>query len=194
MIPDDELQAMRERCEECRKRNEEQAVAWEQDSERLRDEIDRLKVENEKLTAELATWKPMTPEEAEAALDAAVGIPISDEEIDRIVAKVTDPAYRPPESEHVLMAAKIEQLRAELAAKEIRWTDAKPTTEGWWHYRSGGNHDDDYCILFCKEMNEEIVVHFLGGIWCAADMRGQWSDKPISQPEERTCELPQETK
>lgn len=80
------------------------------------EQSDRCKIEEqrweiERLKAELKMWKPMTPEEAEKALDEAVPIPISDEEIDRIVSKVTDPTYHPSEPEHVLMAAKIRQLR-----------------------------------------------------------------------------------
>lgn len=64
---------------------------------------------------ELKFWKPMTPEEAEAALDAAIPEPISDEKIREIVNHVTDPSYRPTEPEHILMAAKIEQLHWQLA-------------------------------------------------------------------------------
>lgn len=67
----------------------------------------------EDLTAELKLWKPMTPEEAEAALDAAEGIPISDEEIERMVEFATNPANRLPESDQIMMAAKIKQLTTE---------------------------------------------------------------------------------
>lgn len=73
-----------------------------------------LEAERDRLQAELKMWKPMTTEEAEAALEAAVPVPISDEEIAGIVERVTDPAYRPPESEYVLMAAKIRQQQQEL--------------------------------------------------------------------------------
>lgn len=62
------------------------------------------------LEAELKLWKPMTPEQAEAAYEAAEAVPISPEEIDRIVSQVTDPTYQPTEPEHVLLAAKIRQL------------------------------------------------------------------------------------
>jgi hypothetical protein len=70
--------------------------------------------EIERLKAELAMWKPMTPEEAEAALAAVEAEPLDEEEINAIVEKVTDPAYRPSEPEHVLMAAEIRRLRSQL--------------------------------------------------------------------------------
>jgi TnpA family transposase len=68
------------------------------------------------LIKELKLWKPMTNEEAERALDEAAGIPISDEEINQLVERVTDPAYRPSEPEHVLLAAKVRQQRDAIQA------------------------------------------------------------------------------
>jgi hypothetical protein len=73
-----------------------------------------LQRELEEARAELKLWKPLTPEEAEAALDEAEAIPISDEELNRIVALVTDPAYRPSEPEHVKLAAKVRQQARQL--------------------------------------------------------------------------------
>lgn len=70
------------------------------------------------LESELKMWKPMTPEEAEAAYEAAESVPISDDEINAIVSKVTDPLYRPSEPEHVLMAARIRQLESQV--KELK--------------------------------------------------------------------------
>ena len=68
----------------------------------------------DELESELAIWKPLTPEEAEKAISEAEAVPISREQIERIMAKVRDPASRPPESEAVTMAAKIKQQSAEL--------------------------------------------------------------------------------
>lgn len=79
--------------------------------------------------AELMLWKPMTPEEAEAAYDAAEAIPISDEEIEGIVSRVTDPTYRPSEPEHVKLAAKITQLQQELAARQGPVVTAEQCTD-----------------------------------------------------------------
>lgn len=75
------------------------------------------------LKSELAMWKPMTPEEAEAAYEAAEAMPISEEEINAIVAKVTDPTYRPTEPEHVLMVAEIRRLRTRVNELEADRTD-----------------------------------------------------------------------
>jgi hypothetical protein len=72
--------------------------------------------ELERLRAEIKLWRPMTAEEAEAELDAIEAEPLDEAEIERIVAQVTDPTYRPTEPQHVLMAAKIRQLTAQLAA------------------------------------------------------------------------------
>lgn len=77
------------------------------------DEKKQLQHEIERLKSELAMWKPLSPAEAEAALEAAVAIPISDERINAIIERVTDPAYRPSEPEHVMLAAKVKQLIAE---------------------------------------------------------------------------------
>ncbi len=66
--------------------------------------------ERDQALAELKLWKPMTPEEAEAAFDEAVPMPIPDEKIAEMVARITDPSYRPTQPERVLMAARIQQL------------------------------------------------------------------------------------
>jgi hypothetical protein len=78
-------------------------------------EIDRLK-------AELAIWKPLSPEEADAALaevEAEGCDPLSEEQIERMVKQATDPTTRFTEPEHVRMLAeirrrgnKIDRLRA----------------------------------------------------------------------------------
>lgn len=74
---------------------------------------------------ELAMWKPMTTEEAEAALAEVVSEPISDERIEAIVAKVTDPSYRPSEPEHVLLAGKVVQLKVELTELKSRLAETE---------------------------------------------------------------------
>ncbi len=75
--------------------------------------------------AELAMWKPMTMEEAEAALEEVISEPISDERIEAIVSKVTDPAYRPSEPEHVLLAGKVMQLKVELTTLTARLAEVE---------------------------------------------------------------------
>ena len=67
------------------------------------------------LEAELKLWKPLTPEEADRAFEEAEAIPISDEEIEALVAKVTDPAYTPTIPESVKLAVRVSQLEAENA-------------------------------------------------------------------------------
>jgi hypothetical protein len=70
--------------------------------------------ENAALRDELKLWKPMTPEEAEAAYAEAEAVPFSDERIAEIVTKVTDPTYRPTEPERVQMAVKVSKLTGEV--------------------------------------------------------------------------------
>lgn len=86
-----------------------------------RHEIHRVTAERDKLQKqltdaeeELKLWKPMTYEEAEAAIDAAEAVPISQERIEQIVAQVTDPTYRPTEAEHVQLAVKVKLLRLQV--------------------------------------------------------------------------------
>jgi hypothetical protein len=78
-------------------------------------ELARLAGEVERLKDELAMWKPMTPEEAEAALDAVKDAPpISKEEIDRMVKFATDPANRLNNDEQTQIAAELSRLRQQV--------------------------------------------------------------------------------
>lgn len=70
------------------------------------------------LKAELDKWRPMTNEEAQAAYDAAEAVPISDEEIDRILKFATDPANRCTNSEQAQMVGEIRRLGAKLNKSE----------------------------------------------------------------------------
>lgn len=63
------------------------------------------------LEVELKMWKPMTPEEAEAEIDAIEAMPIDEAEINEIVERVTDPTYRLSEPEYVKLAARVHQLQ-----------------------------------------------------------------------------------
>lgn len=72
--------------------------------------------EIERLRAELAIWKPLTPAAAKKAYDEAEAVPVSKEEIDRIVAFALDPANRCTNSEQAQMVAEIRRLRAHLRA------------------------------------------------------------------------------
>lgn len=82
---------------------------------------------------ELALWKPMTAEEAEAVFEAAEASPLSDEEIDRIVEQAMDPAYRPSNAEYAQMAVRIKRLEAQLA-------EARRELERWATVSSERNH------------------------------------------------------
>lgn len=90
-------------------------------------EVKQLRAENARLRDELALWKPMTPEEADAALAEIEPIPISDEEIQRIVEYATDPANRPPQTHYTKLTAKVKQLTAqrdryrEMLGNVVKW-------------------------------------------------------------------------
>lgn len=74
---------------------------------------DRLEKENERLQAELDQWRPLTPEEAEKALEEAKAEPLSEEHIQSILAKALDPAYLPTNFEQMHLGAKVEALQEE---------------------------------------------------------------------------------
>lgn len=63
------------------------------------------------LERELGIWKPLTPEQAEEALDAVIPSQITSERIREIIDKATDPAYSPPNSELVELAASNARMR-----------------------------------------------------------------------------------
>ena len=97
-------------------------VAWREMKCRIRE-----------LEAELAKWKPLTPEEAEKALDGMDAEPLSEERIAAIVKAATDPAYSPTNEERAILTVKrIRELEAEnaelrkdkerLIAELMRWT------------------------------------------------------------------------
>lgn len=60
-----------------------------EDHDKLRSECERLRQENENMRGELATWKPLTAKEAQAAYDAAKPVPLSEERIQEIVKYAT---------------------------------------------------------------------------------------------------------
>ena len=66
------------------------------------------------LEAELAKWKPLTPEEAQRAYDEAEAVPMSEEQIARIVKKAIDPSEALPNSEQMQLAADNTRLRNDL--------------------------------------------------------------------------------
>lgn len=67
--------------------------------------------DRDQLAAELALWKPLTPEEAEAELGKARAVPMSEEKIAEIVKRATDPAERISNSEQAQLAAEVERLK-----------------------------------------------------------------------------------
>lgn len=87
--------------------------------------IAELQAENARLREELAMWKPLTPEEATAALDAidSGDCPaINDAEIERVMSLVSDPTYRPdnPTWVKLLHAKQAAEQRAERAELLVR--------------------------------------------------------------------------
>lgn len=70
--------------------------------------------ERDRLAAELGLWRPLTPAEADRELDKAESVPMSEEEIARIVAKATDPAERLTNSEQAQLAAENARLAGEV--------------------------------------------------------------------------------
>lgn len=90
------------------------------------------------LKEELALWKPMTPEEAEAAYEAAESIPMQPEEIEarvnEIFARCEDPAYRPSEPEHIRMLQRVrflERVNSELERKAARWDECERLSDAF---------------------------------------------------------------
>lgn len=84
------------------------------DQPRCLDHIEAQDDEIARLKAELKLWRPLTPEEAEQALDEAEAIPMSPEEIESLVRRATDPATICTNDEQAQMAAEIARLRAEV--------------------------------------------------------------------------------
>lgn len=61
--------------------------------------------------AELALWKPLTPAEAEMALNEAKAVPWSEDRIREIVTRATDPAEKLPNSHQAQLAAEVDRLK-----------------------------------------------------------------------------------
>ena len=135
----DELKAIRERCEKATagpwkwwtsnsvirlsSGDKDGGVAWAQDGGKhgmpsiVIGEADMAFTENARtdipaLLAELDLWRPLTSEEAEKALAEADAEPASEEEIDELVRRVTDPATTVTNTEWAQMGAEIRRLRA----------------------------------------------------------------------------------
>ena len=79
--------------------------------------------EIERLRDELSLWKPMTPEEAERAYDEAEAVPMAPGEaeaiIEKMMASINDPLYRPSEPEYVQLVVEIRRLRKEVAGLKL---------------------------------------------------------------------------
>ena len=78
----------------------------------------------------------------------------------------------------------IDRLKAELAAHELRWTEAKPTTVGWYWWRTKGFEDRPVRVFvgYDGHLREQ---HYGAGDLQRISLTGQWSDKPIPLPKER---------
>jgi hypothetical protein len=70
------------------------------------------------LEAELSLWKPMTHEEAQAAYDAAEAVPMSEEEIKRIMDRVLDPAERMSNRDEATLVAALRKSWADRESLE----------------------------------------------------------------------------
>lgn len=66
-----------------------------------------------RLREELKLWRPLTPEEAQAAYDETEASPLSEEQIERIMAKALDPAYCLSNPERVALDVRVRQLEKE---------------------------------------------------------------------------------
>jgi hypothetical protein len=90
------------------------AAAWNAIPELL-DALEAARKDAAELRDELKLWKPMTEEEAEAAYEEAEAVPLEPGEIEamveRMLAKVNDPAYRPTEPEYVRLTYMIQKLQ-----------------------------------------------------------------------------------
>jgi hypothetical protein len=81
-------------------------------------DIERMVAVIAGLEAELALWKPLTPEEAEKALDEAVAVPLSEDRIRDIFAYATDPANAVDNKSSAAMAVRITELESRAAGLE----------------------------------------------------------------------------
>lgn len=85
-----------------------------------------LRAEAERLRKELKLWKPLTPQEAEAALvEFENEPPLSEEDAKRIVERVTDPAYTMPNPERVQLSLDNQRLRQHIADLEAKAATAR---------------------------------------------------------------------
>lgn len=82
-------------------------------AEKQLETMEKLVADNTSLRTELDLWRPLTPAEAVKAMDEAEAAPMSEEEIQRIVAKATDPAQRLTNSEQAQLVAENRRLQAE---------------------------------------------------------------------------------
>lgn len=74
-----------------------------------------------RLRAELALWKPMTPAEAQAAYDKAEAAPWSEEETQRVLDRVLDPAESLNNLEEAQLHVVVKRLRARVGELEDIW-------------------------------------------------------------------------
>lgn len=111
---------------------------------------------------ELAMWKPMTPREAEKALAEAEAMPVSEEYIDEIIRRATDPATVIPNSEQARLAALVKRLELNLMA---------------------ANNKLQAADTLCAAIDRTIHMRALDARSAIADARLNFSDRMYS-PEE----------
>lgn len=85
-------------------------------------------------------------------------------------AMPVDPEHDVRQFEQIIQAACDEATR-------VRWTKKNPTTPGKWHWRISKGHPSK--VREVRLMGRELVVEH----WTVASQGGEWSDKPIQEPE-----------
>jgi len=78
--------------------------------QQYRDRIVAMEAELAQCREQLDLWRPLTPEDAQAAYDAAEAEPLSQERIAEIVRKATDPAERLTNNEQAQLAVENARL------------------------------------------------------------------------------------
>lgn len=76
--------------------------------------------------------------------------------------------------EQIILAAIREAMRVE-------WVDEPPTAKGWWWYRGGKS--DPKCLVLVYRIKGELMTDCGSIELPVMELRGQWSNKPIQEPE-----------
>ena len=68
----------------------------------------------------------------------------------------------------------------------MKWTNIKPDRPGWWWYRSEPGHRS-HVFYIGEEVrpNEGLHYYWAGSIKMLSKVNGQFSDRPIPEPEDK---------